>query len=34
MSWIMDTYSMNVGYSAPGVVTGKPIDIGGSEGRR
>ncbi len=33
MSWIMDTYSMNVGYSAPGVVTGKPIDIGGSEGR-
>ncbi len=33
MAWIMDTYSMNVGYSAPGVVTGKPIDIGGSEGR-
>ncbi|MBU1693435.1 MAG: Glu/Leu/Phe/Val dehydrogenase [Verrucomicrobia bacterium] len=33
MSWIMDTYSMNVGYSAPGVVTGKPIEIGGSEGR-
>lgn len=33
MSWMMDTYSMNVGYSAPGVVTGKPIDIGGSEGR-
>lgn len=33
MAWMMDTYSMNVGYSAPGVVTGKPIDIGGSEGR-
>lgn len=33
MSWIMDTYSMGVGYSAPGVVTGKPIDIGGSLGR-
>lgn len=34
MGWIMDTYSVNVGYSAPGVVTGKPIEIGGSEGRR
>ncbi len=33
MAWIMDTYSMGVGYSAPGVVTGKPIEIGGSEGR-
>ena len=33
MAWIMDTYSMGVGYSAPGVVTGKPLDIGGSEGR-
>jgi len=33
MAWIMDTYSMNIGYSAPGVVTGKPIDIGGSQGR-
>jgi len=33
MAWIMDTYSMNVGYAVPGVVTGKPIDIGGSEGR-
>ncbi len=33
MSWMMDTYSMTIGYSAPGVVTGKPIDIGGSEGR-
>jgi glutamate dehydrogenase/leucine dehydrogenase len=34
MAWIMDTYSMNVGYSVPGVVTGKPISIGGSRGRR
>jgi glutamate dehydrogenase (NAD(P)+) len=33
MAWIMDTYSMNVGYSVPGVVTGKPIVLGGSEGR-
>lgn len=34
MAWMMDTYSMNVGYSAPGVVTGKPLEIGGSEGRK
>lgn len=34
MAWIMDTYSMTVGYSVPAVVTGKPIHIGGSEGRR
>ena len=33
MSWIMDTYSMQKGYSVPGVVTGKPIALGGSEGR-
>jgi glutamate dehydrogenase (NAD(P)+) len=33
MAWIMDTYSMNVGYSVPGVVTGKPLSIGGSLGR-
>jgi glutamate dehydrogenase (NAD(P)+) len=33
MAWIMDTYSMHVGYTAPAVVTGKPIAIGGSEGR-
>ncbi|MBN2406247.1 MAG: Glu/Leu/Phe/Val dehydrogenase [Elusimicrobia bacterium] len=33
MSWMMDTYSMNKGYSVPGVVTGKPLDIGGSKGR-
>jgi glutamate dehydrogenase (NAD(P)+) len=34
MTWIMDTYSMNVGYSVPGVVTGKPLCCGGSLGRR
>src|SRR5438270_5644248 len=33
MAWIMDTYSMIHGHSAPGVVTGKPIFLGGSEGR-
>ena len=33
MAWLMDTYSMNVGYSVPGVVTGKPIALGGSQGR-
>ena len=33
MSWIMDTYSMNSGFSVPGVVTGKPVAIGGSKGR-
>jgi len=33
MAWIMDTYSMHKGYTAPAVVTGKPIAIGGSEGR-
>ena len=33
MGWIMDTYSMFAGYAVPGVVTGKPIDIGGSLGR-
>jgi glutamate dehydrogenase (NAD(P)+) len=33
MAWIMDTYSMTVGYSSLGVVTGKPLSIGGSEGR-
>jgi glutamate dehydrogenase/leucine dehydrogenase len=33
MAWIMDTYSMQRGYSVPGVVTGKPIALGGSEGR-
>jgi glutamate dehydrogenase (NAD(P)+) len=34
MAWIMDTYSMHKGYSVPGVVTGKPLSIGGSLGRR
>jgi glutamate dehydrogenase (NAD(P)+) len=33
MAWIMDTYSMTKGYSALGVVTGKPVSLGGSEGR-
>ena len=33
MAWIMDTLSMQLGYTVPGVVTGKPIELGGSEGR-
>lgn len=33
MAWMMDTYSQEVGYAQPGVVTGKPIEIGGSYGR-
>ena len=33
MSWIMDTYSQQKGHSVPGVVTGKPIELGGSLGR-
>ena len=33
MAWIMDTYSMDKGHSVPGVVTGKPICLGGSQGR-
>ncbi|HEV2449422.1 MAG TPA: Glu/Leu/Phe/Val dehydrogenase [Thermoplasmata archaeon] len=33
MAWIMDTYSALKGYSVPGVITGKPISLGGSEGR-
>ena len=33
MAWIMDTYSMNHGYCVPGVVTGKPVSIGGTLGR-
>ncbi len=33
MAWIMDTYSVNVGYTVPSVVTGKPVSIGGSLGR-
>jgi glutamate dehydrogenase (NAD(P)+) len=34
MAWIMDTYSMTIGHSSLGVVTGKPIALGGSAGRR
>ncbi|MGL5924467.1 Glu/Leu/Phe/Val family dehydrogenase [Chroococcidiopsis sp.] len=33
MAWMMDTYSVNVGHAVPGIVTGKPISIGGSRGR-
>ncbi len=33
MAWIMDTYSMMVGHSVPGIVTGKPLALGGSQGR-
>ena len=33
MAWMMDTYSVNVGHAVPGVVTGKPVSIGGSLGR-
>jgi glutamate dehydrogenase (NAD(P)+) len=33
MAWIMDTFSMQLGYTVPGCVTGKPIELGGSEGR-
>ena len=33
MAWIMDTYSQQVGFTSPGVVTGKPLSIGGSLGR-
>jgi len=34
MAWVMDTYSMHVGHSVPAVVTGKPLALGGSLGRR
>ena len=34
MAWIMDTYSQLKGYSVPECVTGKPVEVGGSEGRR
>ncbi len=33
MAWILDTYSQELGYCVPGVVTGKPIEVGGSLGR-
>ena len=32
MAWVMDTYSMHVGHTATAVVTGKPIELGGSRG--
>jgi glutamate dehydrogenase (NAD(P)+) len=34
MAWMMDTYSMHMGYTIPSIVTGKPVGIGGSLGRR
>ncbi len=34
MAWIMDTYSMKVGYACPEIVTGKPLELGGCYGRR
>jgi glutamate dehydrogenase (NAD(P)+) len=34
MAWVMDTYSMHVGHTETGVVTGKPLELGGSLGRR
>ena len=34
MAWVMDTYSMSRGYTVPGVVTGKPVALGGSAGRQ
>ena len=34
MAWIMDTYSVHAGYSVPSIVTGKPVGLGGSLGRR
>ena len=34
MAWMMDTYSVHVGASVPGIVTGKPVGLGGSLGRR
>jgi glutamate dehydrogenase (NAD(P)+) len=34
MAWMMDTYSVHVGHTVPSIVTGKPVDLGGSLGRR
>src|SRR5512146_2693116 len=34
MAWMMDTYSMHEGHAVPGIVTGKPVGLGGSLGRR
>jgi glutamate dehydrogenase (NAD(P)+) len=34
MAWFMDTYSVHAGYAVPGIVTGKPVSVGGTAGRR
>jgi glutamate dehydrogenase (NAD(P)+) len=34
MAWMMDTYSVHTGYTVPSIVTGKPVNLGGSLGRR
>jgi glutamate dehydrogenase (NAD(P)+) len=34
MAWMMDTYSVHMGYTVPSIVTGKPVNLGGSLGRR
>src|SRR5205085_3642467 len=34
MAWIMDTYSMKIGFACPEIVTGKPVELGGCVGRR
>src|SRR5689334_1937742 len=34
MAWMMDSYSMHIGYTVPSIVTGKPVGLGGSVGRR
>jgi len=34
MAWMMDTYSVYAGYTVPSIVTGKPVNLGGSQGRR
>lgn len=34
MSWFMDTYSQHIGHATPGIVTGKPVVLGGTEGRK
>ena len=34
MAWLMDTYSVHTGHSVPGIVTGKPVSVGGTSGRR
>jgi glutamate dehydrogenase (NAD(P)+) len=34
MAWMMDTYSVHAGHTVPSIVTGKPVNLGGSQGRR